>query len=268
MILISTLQQAAQAGRRRRFDPVDGPFDGYTDFLFESGPEQPAGPQAFLVHQAAGCVLPAHFHLQHQIQVVVGGSGMLGRHEVHPGSVHYASPQSAYGPLVAGPDGLEYFTLRAKTDKGAWYLPESRPAMQSGLRKEQITAAPAWSDPDTSACTLIPLREDRLGAWFYRKNAGEVVVCDAAASASGRFHVILRGAFECQGQRVPHHACVYWTPPDEAPRFEAAEPDSVLIVVQFPESALHCEAPSDLPVDPTRQASTVIPGPLPGDRAR
>jgi hypothetical protein len=265
MILISTAQQAAQAGRRRRFDPADGPFDGYTDFLFESGPEQCPGPQAFLVHQAAGCVLPTHFHLQHQIQVVVGGSGMLGRHDVHPGSVHYASPQSAYGPLAAGPDGLEYFTLRARTDKGAWYLPESRPAMQVGLRKEQITAEPAWSDPAADACTLIPLREDRLGAWCFRKNAGEVVVCDAAASASGRFHVVLRGAFECQGQRLPRHACVYWTAPDAAPRFQATEQDSVLIVVQFPEPALQCAARSDLPVEATRQPSTSVPSPPPGD---
>jgi hypothetical protein len=261
MIVIATVQEATEAGRRRRFEAADGPFRGFTDFLFESGPDEAAGPQAFLVHQSAECSLPTHFHMQHQVQVVVGGSGTLGRHVLAPGAVHYASPQSAYGPLVAGSDGLEYFTLRAKTDKGAWYLPGSRPALQPGLRKEQVTAAPAWPDAQARSCTLVPLRADGLGAWAYRADAGERVQCDAPPSAAGRFHVVLQGAFETAGRRLPRQACVYWAPPGDAPLIEAVAPDSMLIVVQFPESALQCEAPLDLPMKSTRQASTIVPSP-------
>ena len=261
MIVIATVQEAIEAGRRRRFEAADGPFRGFTDFLFESGADEAAGPQAFLVHQSAGCTLPAHFHMQHQVQVVVGGSGTLGRHVLTPGAVHYASPQSAYGPLVAGPDGLEYFTLRAKTDKGAWYLPASRPALQAGLRKEQVTAAPVWSEPHARSCVLVALRQDGLGAWAYRADAGDRVQCPAPASAAGRFHVVLQGAFETDGKRLPRHACVFWAPPGDAPLIEAVVPDSMLIVVQFPESALQCEAPLDLPVNSTRQASRIIDSP-------
>jgi hypothetical protein len=260
MLKIATVQEAVAAGRRRRFVAADGPFEGYTDFLFESAPDEGAGPQAFLVHQAPDCTLPAHFHMQHQVQVIVGGSGLLGRHPLVPGAVHYASPQSAYGPLVAGPQGLEYFTLRVKTDKGAWYLPASRPAMQAGLRKEQVTAAPEWASSADRSTTLVALRDDGLAAWAFRAEADETVQCAAPAGAAGRFHIVLQGSFEQDGRPLPAHACVFTSPTSEAPCFRSTAPGSTLIIVQFPQAALDCNPPPDLPLSATRQASTVMSG--------
>lgn len=239
MLRLGTIDDAVAGNRRRHFNVEGGKFRGYTDFMFESEPGQPLGPQAFLVHQAPHWELPVHFHMQYQMQVIVGGGGTLGKHAVGPGSVHYATPQSAYGPLKAGPEGVEYFTLRVLTDKGAWYMPESRPMMEPGKRKDQAAGDLPTGGATAAATTLIALRPNGVGAWAYRAAAGETVRCSEPASPAGRFHVVLRGSFRVGADTVPRQGCVYWSPPEEPPVFEALEPDSELVVVQFPEEALH-----------------------------
>lgn len=67
MLRIGTIDDAVAGGRRRQFNLEGGNFRGYTDFMFESVPGEPLGPQAFLVHQAPGWVLPVHFHMQYQM---------------------------------------------------------------------------------------------------------------------------------------------------------------------------------------------------------
>lgn len=256
MLKVGTIDDAVAGGRRHHFNVEGGKFRGYTDFMFETEPGEPPGPQAFLVHQAPGWVLPVHFHMQYQLQVVVGGGGTLGKHAVGPGSVHYATPQSAYGPLTAGPDGLEYFTLRVLTDKGAWYMPESRPMMEPGKRKEQATGDYAEGDVPP-ASTLIALRPDGVGAWAYRANTGGAVRCAHEATPAGRFHVVLRGTFRVAGHSLPRYGCLYWSPPDAPPEFEALEDGSELVVVQFSELALHNEvSPEVLAMAPTTPFTT------------
>lgn len=258
MLKTGTIADAVAGGRQRHFNVEGGKFRGYIDFMFESGPDEPLGPQAFLVHQAPGWVLPVHFHMQYQMQVIVGGGGTLGKHPVGPGSVHYATPQSAYGPLTAGPEGLEYFTLRVLTDRGAWYMPESRPMMEPGRHKEQASAdLPEGQAPPAS--TLIALRPDGVGAWAYRSDAGGQVRCTEQASPAGRFHVVLRGSFRVGGQVLPRHGCLFWSPPDAPPEFEALEDGSELVVVQFPEAALHNVVPPDVLAKAPTTPSTSAP---------
>jgi len=86
------------------------------------GPET-VYPMGFLVEQAAETLVQAHFHAANQWQVVVGGDGALGRHAVGPIALHYTNAFSSYGPLQAGPAGLQYFSLRNAFDPGARYVP-------------------------------------------------------------------------------------------------------------------------------------------------
>jgi hypothetical protein len=258
MLRFGTVDEAVAGGRRRQFHEEGGNFRGYTDFMFESEPGEPPGPQAFLVHQAPGWVLPVHFHMQYQMQVVVGGGGTIGKHAIGPGSVHYATPQSAYGPLTAGPDGLEYFTLRVLTDKGAWYMPGSRQMMEAGRKKDQATGhLPSEGPP--GLVTLIAPRADGAAAWAYRGDSGGHARCAEQASAAGRFHVVLAGAFRVAGKVLPRHGCVFWSPPDETPDFEALEPGSQLVIVQFPEVALHNHVDPQVLAAAPQQASRVVP---------
>ncbi len=222
---------------------TEGRFVGTLEVMFES--EVGAGPQAFLARQAPNWHLPQHFHQQHQFQVVVEGGGTLGRHALAPVTVHYASPQAVYGPIVSNDDGLAYFTLRVLADQGVWYMPERREAMSLGMFKEQCSGAAsiAGTPPVT---TLIEARDDGLGAWLLRPGAGAPAVVEAPCSPAGRFHIVARGAYTLDGQRLPRLACVYVSPPDESPALVADDDDSVLVVVQFPAQAITHHVPREV----------------------
>ncbi|MBO9354443.1 hypothetical protein GG851_10585 [Bordetella petrii] len=198
-LVIGTVKQAVDAGRRRSFE--EGPFRGVADYLFETPPEHEPGPQALIARQARGWTLPVHFHMQHQFQVVLRGQGTLGKHLLAPGSVHYASPQSAYGPIVAGDDGLDYFTLRVLTDKGAWYMPESRKFMKMGMFKEQKAGAALRAAAAQGWHVLIPHRNDGLGAWAWVGEPGIKHALAEPISQSGRFYVAVRGSYSLGDRR-------------------------------------------------------------------
>src|SRR5919199_2365261 len=128
------IAEARAAAATRRAIVANGVPAQLTTYLGTNfamrGPDSPPPPgpevvypMAFLVEQSAGSTVQAHFHAANQFQVVIGGSGMLGRHAVAPISVHYVNAFSAYGPLRAGETGLHYFTLRNGYDPGARYVP-------------------------------------------------------------------------------------------------------------------------------------------------
>ena len=96
------------------------------DNFFGSVVEKGLGPQVFLVHQAPGDVTAPHFHGVPQFQVFTGGEGAFGRAELHSPALHYADAWTSYGPIVAGPTGIEYFTARVHSDVGAGWMPEAR----------------------------------------------------------------------------------------------------------------------------------------------
>jgi hypothetical protein len=78
-----------------------------------------------------------------QFQVVVRGSGLIGKHEVAPLTVHFAAAYTGYGPTHAGEQGLDYLVFRLGVDAGAAYLPESRDAMKP-VPRQYVRAAAPW----------------------------------------------------------------------------------------------------------------------------
>src|SRR4051812_9780396 len=95
-----------------------------SDFLSEEAPRGTKRGNAKLVEQDAATTLHAHFHYVNQFQLVVGGSGRIGRHEVRPLTVQFAGAHTSYGPLVAGEDGLDYLVLRDAINPGLRLMPE------------------------------------------------------------------------------------------------------------------------------------------------
>src|SRR5258708_23159410 len=127
MIRTGTLEKA-RAERRHHVLPNGTGY--WRNGLIASPAEDPVAPQAFLVEQDPGTLIEPHFHLQDEFQVMVGGSGSLGRHAVQPVTVHYAGAPNRYCPITPGSDGLDYFTLRARMDTGAQFLPRAPHKMQ------------------------------------------------------------------------------------------------------------------------------------------
>ncbi|WP_051953745.1 hypothetical protein [Xenophilus azovorans] len=233
--------------RVRVFD--EGNFRGYTEYLIESEPGARPAPQAFLVHQQPGWVLPVHFHLEEQFQVVTAGGGTLGRHALGAITVHYSTREAGYGPLTAGPEGLDYLTLRAVTDPGAWYLPESRPKMRTGLRRRHVTVGPlAMLGPSELAALprlevleVITPDAEGLAGWLLRLPPGEHCTAPPQMRSGGRFHVVVGGALAEDTRVLARNACI-WRGSEDAPMELRSGPDGAeVLVLQYPEAALEPE---------------------------
>jgi hypothetical protein len=221
-------------------------FVGLVTNLFES--EAPSGPrpQSFLVEQSANWTLPTHFHLEHQFQVFTAGSGSLGRTPIHPMTVHYASPHSAYGPLISEGEGISYFTLRAMSDTGAWYLPESREHLKTGIKKKQVHAEPskhvsadmlkALVAPSQE--TMIALDEGGLGAWLLRLPPNtKTTAPEWQAVGGGRFYVVSKGSALINASLLPAWATAFVSL-DESLDIESGPEGLEVMVLQFPADAL------------------------------
>jgi hypothetical protein len=95
-----------------------------------------AEPQAYRVDTPTGSPpLRTHFHTVDQFQYIGWGAGRIGGHNVAAGCVHYADGFTPYGPLRAADGGYSYLTLRATTDMGISYMPDSQPELRQALER-------------------------------------------------------------------------------------------------------------------------------------
>ena len=229
--------------RRRVFD--SGEFRGFTDYLIDPVVGTGQTPQAFLAHQQAGWTLRTHYHHQEQFQVAVRGGGMLGRHPLEALSVHYASRESGYGPLVAGPVGLDYLTLRSCADMGAQYLPESQSNMRRGLKKRQETIGPI---PLTHTESLSRQRQSQLeiliapdasglAAWIGRLGPLQTLIAPHHPRSGGRFYVVVAGLLLYQEPLRPP-SCVYAAHDDPPLTLQSGADGLEILILQYPDSAL------------------------------
>jgi hypothetical protein len=221
-------------------------FVGVVTDLFDSDAQSGPRPQSFLVEQSANWTLPTHFHLQHQFQVFIAGSGSLGKTPIHPLTVHYASPHSGYGPLISEANGISYFTLRAMSDTGAWYLPEAREHLKTRIKKQQLHAEPtelitaealkAW--PAFSQESLLEMDAGGLAAWLLRLPPNtKIPAPEGQAFGGGRFYVVSKGSALINQAWMPAWSTAYVTP-DETVDIQSGPEGLEMLVLQFPVAAL------------------------------
>ena len=95
----------------------------------------PLSPSMHLAVQPPDYSLLAHYHRQNQFQLFVDGEGSIGRSEIRPWLVHYAGAYTGYGPILSGPRGLTYFTMRATFDSGYTPIERAKAEMPRGPKK-------------------------------------------------------------------------------------------------------------------------------------
>jgi hypothetical protein len=205
-------------------------------------------PMAFLVEQDPDVTVGAHFHQAPQFQVVVAGEGRMASHPVRGVAVHYTNAYTAYGPIVAGGEGLNYYTLRNGYDPGARYMPAQRLVLKAAADRQHREA---MSDPlpalDAAAlralaapATLIaiPPEPDGMGAWRHRLPPGARVTGPDPASGGGQFWLVLAGALDhAERGMLPVGSCVF-VPPEERTFAAAAGPDGLeVLAMQYPRRA-------------------------------
>lgn len=207
-------------------------------------------PVAYLVEQPPGAVVAAHFHRVNQFQVAIAGSGSIGRHPLAPVAVHFADAFSAYGPIRAGEEGLQYLTLRNGYDPGARYLPAARkelvaaakPRMEAGLDLGQAVVDPAapLAEPDlaaTPACSqaILANRPGEAAGWRHALPAGASFTGPDSAEGGGQFWVVVAGSLAWEGQGTLAAPSVIFQHPDEAPLgITAGESGVEFLLLRFP----------------------------------
>ena len=96
------------------------------------------GPQSFLLENPnAGARIEPHFHDSDQFQVIIGGDGKVGVHDAAPVVFPYADAFAPYGPIVAGTQGISFFTMRATAVGGVFNVPGARHL--NGLRSPNFS---------------------------------------------------------------------------------------------------------------------------------
>lgn len=204
-------------------------------------PGEVRAPQAFLVEQEPGAVVPPHFHYVDQFQVVVAGEGHLGRHPVAPLSVHFAGANTGYGPIQPGAAGLSYFTFRASADEtGAQYLPGARPRQRPGPRRnvvvpriEMVSAAELARLPRSDA--LCALEEaDGLGVWLLRVAPGQGLRTPDAAQGQGASLLVANGELVRGGRRYAAWSCLYASPGDGVLELQAGAAGAEVLYLRYP----------------------------------
>jgi hypothetical protein len=196
-------------------------------------------PQAYLVEQEPNDALRTHFHYNSQFQIFVSGSGTLGRHEVRPYLVQYADRQTGYGPIQAGPQGLEYLTLRPTTiAKRAQYLPEGRDLVDRSVPKRQAASIPMEvCSGGYSERIMIEPTADGLAAWMLHLPPDSCADGPTLPGGSGRFYVIVGGALQTVVGELPGLSVAWVSAEDDSFELRTGVGGADVIVVQFPANA-------------------------------
>jgi hypothetical protein len=239
---------AEHGRRRRRFLRLDNGFEYHKSEWLESPADAVPSPTAFLVEQGPDSTLPTHFHLQNEFQIVVAGDGHFARHAVRAVSVHYAGAHTGYGPIVAGPSGLSYFTLRSMFESGANFLPEARDRLRRGpkvqrfgdpidpLAPEQLSSLGSVRVEDN-----IP-SEDGLFARVVLLPPGAALPIRHEGPSSGQFQMVLAGSVCAGGRTLGALEMVFLAPDAAEADIVAGSGGAQVLCLQLPRRAAEYES--------------------------
>ena len=198
-------------------------------------------PQGFLVEQPPCAVTEPHFHETNQFQVVVEGGGAFGTQHVSPLSIQYANAHTPYGPIVSGAGGITYFTLRAKWDPGAKYMPASRDKLIKGNQRSLLIAGLDSDSMEIRAArksstieTIIPEEADRLGAWRLCLGPDQSAVAGHLTGSGGQYIVVSEGSMLHNGVWFPRMSVLFVTKEETPLEILAGKDGLDILVLQFP----------------------------------
>lgn len=228
-------------GREYRLDEYIGQSPTRGTYVPGNEVNDDGRPQGFLVHQPPNAITPAHFHEPNQFQVFVGGGGRIGAQTAAPLTVQYANGHTPYGPIVAGDQGVEYFTLRQRWDPGAKYLPKSNDLLRAGNQRRRLKGGIGVEDDagrrqrQEPACeTVLPAEGDGLASWIWRMGSKQHTILPPPAGGGGQYLIVVAGTLEIEGRSLGRLSTVFITPDDPAFAVKSGPDGLDLLVLQFP----------------------------------
>lgn len=236
--------ETALKGRRTIKSRGTGEEHWRTDYLGKPGDGSLKDePQAFLIEMQANETIMPHFHEVDQFQVFVSGHGSVGRSPHGVLAVHYADHHTGYGPIVAGPQGYSYFTLRAQSDPGAHYLhkPGYREALKPSPRRHGVadnialSTEPVLMDRKTLAVEklLAELEGGGRGIELIRMGPGMSHAGPDPRASGGQYYLVVNGSLELDGASYPKWSAVFLTAADAPLAFSAGPKGLEALLLQF-----------------------------------
>lgn len=231
--MLSAIPSEALAGNAVQVSPEGA---SATDFIGRRK-DTSDHPLAFLVNGPPAYVIPPHFHEIDQYQIFVGGSAMLGRHEVLPGSIHYADAYTPYGPITATEQGFNYLTLRPKSIIGYHEMPEGGPLLKPvnvarGRRGRMMVAdIPPTATSETAAQELFA-EPDGVAAYRLSALPGATLP-QPDVDHGGAYYVVLTGAVTAAGETYPPRACIWIDRDEAAPEMIAGDAGATVAFMSF-----------------------------------
>ena len=237
MIVLGTREHGQ---RRRRAVPVMQDTFHKSEWL-ESGEDPVLSPTAFLVEQPPNTTLVPHFHRQNQFQLFVAGGGTIGRNPLGPVTVHYAGAYTGYGPLVSGPQGITYFTIRPVCESGFVPVADAGEKLLRGPRRHATAGPIAVPDAATLAAltavrqqVLIAPEPDGLAAIVTELPPGGAVRSQAIPAAQGQFVFVLAGSLEHEGLTLTPWESLFAAADDPAPLLRAGPGGAQVVMLSTP----------------------------------
>ncbi|MFI4985872.1 MAG: hypothetical protein ACHQF3_00365 [Alphaproteobacteria bacterium] len=198
-------------------------------------------PQAFLVEQEAGALVKPHFHFVDQFQIVVDGDGSFGRHAVQPITAHFASACTAYGPIVPGPEGLKYFSLRASADStGAQFVPAAKDKMRKLPKRHMLSERIAVSAPDAlsampaAVLETVKAEPDGLAVLMLRAPPSTVCALPDPRQGGGQSLIVAAGAIAHEGAAMGRWSALFVSCDEPAYEVHAGPAGAEVLVLQYP----------------------------------
>ena len=197
-------------------------------------------PMAYLVEQAPDALVDPHFHEVDQFQLFIAGGGRIGTHPLAGVVVHYAGAHSPYGPIAAGPEGVNYITLRCRWDRGAQWMPgaaqvlRNLPARRHWAYTTEPLAIGLRGAQGLQATELHAQQPHLGGASCVMAAAGESVLADAAGCAGQFWYVLVGSLLDPNGQTLGADSCIYFGPEEPPSRWQAGPAGAQWLQLRFP----------------------------------
>jgi hypothetical protein len=177
-------------------------------------------PQVMLIEMSENEKIIAHYHEVDQFQIFVAGSGHLAKDKSTPLTLQYADQYTAYGPIIAGPQGLSYFVFRANTDSGSVYLdrPGYREKLKPSKKRNRLSLPLTLStEPVLKSLKTIKLEPlldsedcyDGIGAYILRMGSNQDFQGPDPRTTGGQYWFVVNGSISYNGEKFPLWSTVF-----------------------------------------------------------
>ena len=220
-----------------------------TEFFGPRTSHGPApGPQAVMADLAPHETVLPHFHGTTQFQVFPAGSGTLGRkaQPIQSLMVQFKDHHTAYGPIVAGANGLTFMSLRVFTGNSApvyLHQPDYKEHLKPSKRRNWLSPQLQLSTPsvmrfrrEASWEPVFPSEtiDDEMNAQLLRLGAGQSVPGPDPRRAGGYYVFVVNGGMDRDGAELPLWSMTVVEPDEEAFQIRAGDKGLEALVLEFP----------------------------------